>query len=133
MILSYLFSLEFTIRKCLLTENSENYNNKDLLRHIRTALSFPGLTLNLFGLKVTQNHYLNAVLKKRKGFCYVNLMFPSIKNRLNSSLKTSFPVLLSRKKSYNGCCCIIDSKTFKRAKAKSMVWWSIACLYKVAK
>ena len=62
------FSLEFTVRKCLLTENSENSNNKDLLRHIRTALSFPGLTLNLFGLKVTQNHYLNAVLKKGRGF-----------------------------------------------------------------
>ena len=36
--------------------------------HIRTALSFQGLTLNLFGLEVTQNRYLNAVLKKGKGF-----------------------------------------------------------------
>ena len=39
-------------------------------------------------------------------------------NRSNSSLKISFSGLLSQKKSYNGCCSIIDSKTFKRAKAK---------------
>ena len=94
------FSLEFTIRNCVLTKNSENYNNKDLLSTYAYThcVIFSRTNLELIWPRSDSKPLFKCSFEKRKGFCYGNLMFPSIKNCSNSSLKTSFPVLLSRKK-----------------------------------
>ena len=59
---------------------------------------FSRANLELIWSKSDSKPLFKCSFEKRKGFCYGNLMFPSIKNRSNSSSKTSFLGLLSRKK-----------------------------------